>query len=95
MSFAHAPGRRNPPPARRVDHVLVAGPVCGTGPNHSQVIYTDADGSRSFGSLATPSTPGFRGFLDFLDEYLDSRDAANELPDGSLPGVEAPKVVVT
>jgi hypothetical protein len=87
MSFAHAPGtRRNAPPPRSVNLVLVSG--------HSQVIYTDATGSRSFGSLGLSSVATTSGFLDFLDEHLDSRDAANELPDGSLPGVPARQAAV-
>lgn len=43
--------------------------------------YTDASGTRTF-DVPPGRAPAFR---DFLDTHLDRYDAANELPDGSLP----------
>lgn len=61
-----------PPPSRRNDG-LFQGPFL--------VLCTDREGTRSFGALTRRAPEALRN----LDVWLDSRDAANELPDGSLP----------
>jgi hypothetical protein len=48
----------------------------------SQVIVTDADGHHAYGALHAHPREKVRA----LDVWLDSLDAANELPDGALPG---------
>lgn len=48
---------------------------------HSMLIVLDATGAWSGGELASYS----RATLHRLDVWLDSKDAANEGPDGSLP----------
>ena len=47
----------------------------------SHLVLFDAGGHRSYGLLAAHALESLRSF----DMYLDSLDAANELPDGTLP----------
>ena len=54
----------------------------------SHLVLFDASGHRSYGLLAAHAPESLRSF----DTYLDSLDAANELPDGTLPH-EVPALV--
>lgn len=66
--------RRIPQSKQPLNLLVVSGPSPYLG-------YRDAQRTRTF-----DVPPGrAAAFRDFLDTYLDSRDAANELPDGSLP----------
>lgn len=60
------------PPSRRNDG-LFQGPFL--------ILCTDHNGTRSYGQISSTRPDALRN----LDVWLDSRDAANELPDGSLP----------
>jgi hypothetical protein len=47
----------------------------------SRIVLFDAGGHRSFGALSDHTPESVR----CLDTFLDKYDAANELPDGTLP----------